>query len=330
MAVEWLGDPLMISNSEIQTWKMCRRKWYVQYYRELGPPKTAGETGALPLGAKIHTALEGLYSDGQDPIEIINDIYLSEIKSFEADPKGQHAEVLKSLRSEHELAKAMLEGYIEWVQDEGIDAGLKPISSEEVIISKSGINGVLLRGRLDARFEREVDGARVFRDYKTVQEMTTPVKMLQLDEQFRMYSLLEYLKALEEKPDEVDIPIRTDGGLYTMLRKVKRTASARPPFYGQVEVRFNKAVLKNMWIRVHKVIEEIVQARQALDAGSDHNYVCPPTPSRYCTWGCPHYAICPMMDDGSNYEGLMAEYYVHVDPNERYQEEEQIAKGSMP
>lgn len=328
MTTVWLGTPLSISNSEIQTFKDCRRKWYISYYRQLGLPKEIG-TGPLPLGTNIHLALERLYLNGEHPIETINDIYKDQLDTVKSDDFSvvDKDGLIKSLRAEHDLAKAMIEGYLEWTEEEGIDTGMKFISAEEIVEVASGIQGVNLRGKLDQRWEREVDGARLFRDWKSAQELTTPLKTLPNDPQMLTYALLEHLKALSEETPENPRP-RTDGGLYTMLRKVKRTARAKPPFFAQIEIRFNRTSLRNHWIHVHKVLEEIVTARQALDDRSDHHWVTPPRPNRDCSWKCEHFTICPMFDDGSNVEGLMSEYYIHVDPYERYESAE-IQKGEM-
>src|SRR5690606_38485102 len=111
---------------------------------------------------------------------------------------------------------------------------------------------------------------------------------------------------------------RTDGALYTMLRKVKRTAAAKPPFYDQIEVQHNLQTIRTMWTRVAKVVEEIYDARVALDAGSDHQYIAYPRPSRDCTWKCDFFPVCSMFDDGSDVEGVIEQYYEHVDPPQRY------------
>jgi hypothetical protein len=140
--------------------------------------------------------------------------------------------------------------------------------------------------------------------------------LLPLDEQMKTYSLLEYLDAMSKTGEGP--PERTDGGIYNVMRRVKRTATAKPPFYGRIEVRHNMETLRSMYLRVKRVIEEIVGARAELDAGGDHRYVTYPTPDQDCSWKCPFVRMCPMMDDGSNWEGLLEEHYVHVDPYERY------------
>lgn len=312
MTAEWLGEPLLVSNSEIQTWKDCRRRWWLTYYRELGIKRSEDKpVGARQLGTRIHIALCELYENGRNPLDVINEVYAEDEKLFAEFP-----DKITDMRKEQDLAKAMLEGYIEWVAEEAADEGIELVAAETVIEVPSGVKGVVLRGKLDQRVVRKVDGARLFLDHKTVGDLTTPVRLLPLDEQMKFYHLLEKLDSMYKTGG--DPQWRTDGGLYNMLRKVKRTATAKPPFYGRAEVHHNEATLRNTWIRVHKILEELVVTRQALDNGADHQYMCPPRPSKDCTWKCDFFAVCPMFDDGSNIDGLLTEYYAHIDPHERY------------
>lgn len=308
----WLGDPLTISNSEIQTFKECRRKWWLSYYRELGLKRRLDKgASARGLGTRLHVTLCALYERNVNPLIVLDEIYAEDVVWIMDD-----ADALIKLRKEQDLARAMIEGYVEWIAETGADDGLELVAAETVIEVPSGIDGVKLRGKLDQRIVRKIDGARLFLDHKSVAEFKTPGSLLPLDEQMKFYHLLERLDALHKTGSEPSW--RTDGGLYNMLRKVKRTATAKPPFYERIEVRHNRRMLETTWIRVHRIIEEIIAVRVALDDGGDHQYLVPPRPSRDCTWKCDFFPICPMFDDGSNVEGLMAEYYEHRDPHERY------------
>lgn len=321
---KWEGETLHVSNSEIQTWKTCHRKWWLVYYRELGMKRSETETsGPRSLGTRVHLALEGMYTQDKNPLETLKEIYDYDIQKFEE--QGRFADDIDAVRKEYDLAHAMISGYLEWAQENGIDEGLTLVAAEDVIEIDSHIPGIKLRGKMDQRVVRKSDGARLFRDFKTVGNLTTPTKTLPLDEQMKFYHLLEYIEALNATGGEPQW--RTDGALYTMLRKVKRTATAKPPFYDQVEVQHNLTTIRNMWTRVAKVIEEIYDARVALDAGADHQYIAYPRPSRDCTWACDFFAVCAMFDDGSDVEGVLAQYYDHVDPHERYTKEETKGLG---
>jgi PD-(D/E)XK nuclease superfamily len=315
MTVVWTGVPLLISNSEIQTWKACHRRWYLAYYRELGLRRDLqSAVGARQLGTRVHVALSALYVTGESPLQALQEVYAED----RAQIDSEDVLALEKLAKEYDLAHAMVEGYLQWIEETGADEGMTFVSSEEVIEVPSGVPGVRLRGKLDQRWKRNVDGARLFVDHKTVADFESHVRTLPLNEQMPFYHLLEYLDALAKTGDE---PLeRTDGALYNMLRKVKRTARATPPFYHRVEVRHNKEELRSAWIRSMAVIEEIVITRQKLDSGADHRYVAYRKASNDflgCK-GCDFLQVCSLFDDGSNAEGLLREYYVHLDPHERY------------
>lgn len=291
---------MKVSNSEMRAYKECPRRWYFRYYRELDKKKP-DVTGPLALGTKVHLALELLYSMGDDPEETVTNLYISELEDMELDDAER-----KKLNNEMELAKAMMEGFVQWREEEGIDAGLDIVSQEEVV-EVPGPHGVTLRGKLDQRVKRQHDGLVLFRDWKTTQSFTDRW-LLVSNEQMLFYNLL--LKLRDGEP--------IDGALYTMLRKVKRTAAAKPPFYLTEEVRHNEAQLESMWLRVTQTVGEMVQARERLDAGEDPRIVVPPVPGRDCLWKCPFVAVCPLVDDGSRWEAALEENYEHSDPHERY------------
>lgn len=310
-------DPLLLSNSEIQTWKDCRRKWWLTYYRRLRL-KSFEHTGARILGTRIHFALSQMYEFGTNPVEAVVATYEDDIAALDrTKPDVQLIET--NIRKEEDLAKAMLEGYVEWVADNAMDAGLEVVAVERaVVVPAPGKEDVYLKGKMDARVVRKVDNARLFLDHKTVADLATPRHILPMDEQMKFYHLLEVLDAKYNQGVDETQQWRTDGALYNMLRKVKRTASAKPPFYERIEVRHNQTEIETMWWRVSVVIDEIISARQRLDAGENHHLIVPPRPSRDCTWKCDFFSICKMFDDGSNIDGLINEYYEEADPDERY------------
>lgn len=302
-----------ISNSEIQTFKRCKRKWWLAYYREL-KLKTPDVTGPRALGTRIHLALSAFYSMEQvDPMEVLE-------STIEYDRKvlgeGNDIEALADLEKEADLARAMLEGYLQWIAETGADEGLEVIGNEE-IVEVPFTEGVVLVGKMDIRIRRLIDHARLFLDHKTVPNFTAPTKTLHLDEQMLFYHLLEYLSFLQDgvPADEVEYAA---GGIYNMLRKVKRTVNANPPFYARVEVRHNIHELRSFYIRVFGEVAAIMELRATLDGGAEPRQVAYPTPKGDCSWDCDFIAVCPMFDDGSAAEELLESYYEHGDPHEHY------------
>ena len=159
---ELAQGPLRISNSELQTFKDCRRKWWLSYYRRLRP-RMENMTGALALGSRIHEALDQYYAKGVPLLQahaqlVENDRLLVADQMFG----------METLEKEAELGRVMLEGYLSWVEEEGIDAELEMISTEEQITAPLFNGEVELTGKLDMRVRRKADGVRLFRDFKTV------------------------------------------------------------------------------------------------------------------------------------------------------------------
>jgi CRISPR/Cas system-associated exonuclease Cas4 (RecB family) len=121
--------PYRLSNSEIQVFKDCRRKWWLNYYRRL-MPKTTQYTGALALGSRIHEALDQYYSSNceKDLLQIHATLVETDRKTLMDEYRDT-----SDLESEGELGRIMLEGYLQWMDEQGIDADLEMISTEEVI-----------------------------------------------------------------------------------------------------------------------------------------------------------------------------------------------------
>lgn len=310
-----IQQPYKISNSEIQVFKDCRRKWWLNYYRRLLPKKKE-YTGALALGSRIHEALDQYYSNGTPLLEAHASLVKKDLETLEAEFRDTY-----NLEAEADLGRIMLEGYLQWVDDEGIDASLEMISTEEIISMPLFDGKVELQGKLDMRVRRKSDGVRMFRDFKTVGgSFADFANQAQMNEQILTYMLLEH--AQNKNPEE-----RSEGGIFTMLKKVKRTANAKPPFYDQIEVRHNVFTMRSFWQRIHGTISDLLAVKKGLDEGGDPNFLAYPSPSKDCKWKCQFYTVCPLIDDGSAAEAAISEMYEVADPYARYKTEDE-KKGS--
>jgi hypothetical protein len=265
------------------------------------------------LGSRIHAALDAHYAEGvpllkahAKLVEVDRTILLSEFRDTD------------TLDGEAELGRIMLEGYEQWVEENGIDAELEMISTEETIIAPLFNGEVELQGKLDMRVRRKLDGVRMFRDFKTVGgSLSDFANLAPMNEQVMTYMLLE---SFQNKEGE-----RSEGGIFTMLKKVKRTASARPPFYDQIEVRHNVFTMRSFWNRIHGTITDLMRVRTALDEGSDHTLVAYPHATRDCKWKCQFFTVCTLFDDGSAGEQALTEMFEEGDPYSYYENDK---KGS--
>lgn len=315
-------DPALVyvTNGELQTFQDCQRRWYLESYRELGLP-VRKVTGAAAVGTRFHDSVAVWYQpEPGDPWARFNEGVENDREMLE--DIGASEELIKDFNSEVDLVRAMLEGYFQWIQEESVDAGLKIIAPEAIISANPQFpefpNHRLL-AKLDVRVEREMDGSRWFIDHKTVQNFMDLIKTAHMDPQMLHYHLIEWLKIVEEGLSQ---DVRAGGAMHNMARKVKRTATAQPPFYQREEIRHNTEQIQSYWRKVRRVLHQIEEARSRLSRGEHHLDVVPPRPTRDCSWKCEFFAVCPMMDDATaRAEDYLSEQFILVNHLARYEPE---------
>lgn len=313
-------NPRPISNSEVGQFKRCRRQWWLGTYRGLRP-KNESLTGARELGNKVHFVLGEFYSP-TSPIDTVEDALLV-WDQFIMDELQAAPDWEKELKKDHDLGRAMLEGYFQWLAETGADADWEVVDAEKMVsiplVNYHGPRPVNLVAKKDLTIRKRSDGSRAFVDHKTVQNFTDLPKTAHLNEQFKHYSLLDYLEHLAQEQDPARATF-VDGGIFNMLRKVKRTATAKPPFYDRHEVRHNVHQLRAYWHRLVGEVVEIQRTEDRLAAGENHLAVAYPTPTRDCSWDCDFFAVCHMLDDETAYaEEFLSEAYEQGNPYARYE-----------
>lgn len=325
VAVQFTGR--LVSNSEVQSFKRCKRQWWLAWYRHL---ELAAERplGARQIGTWVHKAMARKYvPDGQvseDPREALERV-LTDVNTVitqtaqqlleTADDQGLSAEALvQRFKKDADLARAMVEGYVDWLAETGADEGLKIIGSEQVIAAPlMDVHAdqqlttldptetlVQIIGKLDVRARRAVDHFKAFLDHKTLSSFERATRMIGQNEQMLHYLLLEQSQP-EDEP--------TAGALYNMMRKVKRTATAKPPFYQRVEVRHNTTEVDTYRRHLVGSVANMLVAEHRLSLGEDHHVIVPPSPREDCAWSCDFVTVCQMLDDGSRAEDMISQLY---------------------
>lgn len=292
---------LVLSNSTIQQFKNCKRSYYLRYYRQLAIPKRRHNPCAVTeVGTRVHTALEAYYGYGVAPADALRIIYDAAITEY--------PDYADQLDEEHALTTVMVNGYLEWVADKGIDEAFEVVSTEQTVSTDMEIAGgrtVTLIGKFDQQVRRKLDDVLMFRDFKTCGTFSK-VDDLVRDEQFRFYSMLWSLAAPEGE--------RVGGGLYTQLRRSKQSERSKGPYYQQTAVSYNKNDLNSMWLRTWEIASEIDRFHQRLDNGENFLAVAYPHPSMTCSWMCPFVNVCHLADDGSRFEDALTNLYEPKDP----------------
>lgn len=298
-----------ITQSELKTWRRCRRQWWLGTYRKLQMKPELTSASAASLGTLVHKALE-------DP-SVWRETLQAELE-YAQEIYEEQPDRLEEYGKQIVLATIMVEGYLEWLEDEGADQWIEHLESEarvEVKFADYGDVEVWLLGKLDSLIRDLYDDTLGFIDFKTVGSLGDIPKHAPRDEQFLHYTLLLMLLHPESE--------RPAGGVWRQLRKVKRTARSTPPFYGEHRARFNAEQLESYRKRVGFLVGEILQAEAALASGADPLVIMPPTPTRDCSWQCDFKDVCPMFDNGDRVEAFIEDWYVEGDPLARYAEQEE-------
>lgn len=313
------------SNSEIQTFKDCRRRWWLAYYRKL-VPKYESPVGARAVGDRIHRALRWMYIESPehrrsavDALEILIEMDRRRLMATHTESVSNEADapfiaddnIIKQFNAEANLERVMVQGYVDWVEETGADADFELTGSERYLEADlPGMEKVKIIARIDARLQRISDGVRFFLDHKTVGDLTQPLRTLPLDEQMLWYILIERLQ-----PAETTF---VAGALYNMIKRSKRTAKAKPPFYRRVPVYHNETEINHFLERLRGTIHDVLVVQRRLDDGESHREVVYPRPTRDCTWKCNYFDLCRMIDDGSNATGYAVATYRVGDPLSYY------------
>lgn len=299
-----------LTNSELKDFKRCRRKWWLKDVRGLLPKQEDPAGTPIALGNRVHKALE---AHGQGDPAGAEDRMWHEFNSGLEDDYAGFPEHYDAIKKDESLARAMLEGYLEWLEDTGANEDFEYAYPEETIeapfMEIEGVEVTLL-GKLDLRVRLVSTGELMFLDYKTVQDFSR-IGLLHLNEQPLHYQLIARLTADEDE--------RVSGGYFDMLRKVKRTGRAKPPFYERAPIRHNDAELESYWHRLRGEAADLIRAEKALEDGEDHRVVAYPNPTRDCSWDCPFLKVCPMFDDTTtDVEFVISEEYRVADYLSRY------------
>lgn len=294
-----------IRQSALRSFKTCRRQTMLDYFQdgtgyEKAPDPEAPASGGRDVGQLVHAGVEAYYSgrDPLSPIEAAREAFRSELWAVPGtmiSPAWQDA---------FNLARIMVEGYVEWVAAEGADVGEETLGVEMPLEAEIGtFSGdlVILTGKLDRLVRDTVTGEYIIEDTKTVQAFDD-LRWLRVADQLLTYNVLLRLQ---------ETPIKVNRARHNQIRKVKRTAAAKPPFYNRVEHPFNEVQVQNYWKGMIATIHDMVSCIQEIEANPENHHVfAPPTATRDCTWRCSFLELCPMMSDGSHWQSALSDLYV--------------------
>ena len=268
------------------------------YHKDLTLSKKDQGADKRQIGTGVHKALETFHVHGfqRDGVQVWIE---------ENAPEGPLDEGWQKAR---ELVNIMADGYADWYEAEGFGAEEETLAVEhdyEMLLGTFGDGEeVVLTGRIDRVFRDLRTGNVVIEDWKTVGSLDQEPGVM--NDQLLTYATL--WNALGKAADDPCHDAR-----HTQLKKVKRTARAKPPFYGHVPVHISQEQLDNHLIHLASVVSDMVFCTQTLNAAPDgiHHAVAYPTPMPdRCKWDCDFLPVCELMDDGSDWKGMCETLYV--------------------
>ena len=305
------------SFSGIQKFAACPRAWYLAEFLGL-QPIDAERVGPLPFGSRLHLALE-IWNKSH---------WQQEITSIWRTIENREREVFDSLgyvwsdeaQKENRMGHAMLEGFADWMEEEGILADWEVIGVEvkygmtvPITMHDGRTVDVVLRSKVDTKERDRRSGALYVQDYKSTSSLTEDSTEVTMS---KMQGPLYVKQVRVAEPDE-----HVEGVIYTMLRKVLRGPRSKPPYYARLVDPLSESRIQATMSNARAQISRMAAVQDALETGARHSDVTPYQISWECK-SCPFRRPCEMMRDGrmSGANAMLRGEFRRGDPLARYTE----------
>lgn len=302
-------DP--IRQSEFTAAQRCPRKHHLQYTRGLTPLTDPGfrrqpASGQRDAGSAAHAGLEVIHKGGSlDEALTAVTAYVDEVRSIRL--VGDLPELSKADDPEwwavDRLARTMVEGYVEWLAETGFDAGFETLAVEwEWDQEIPGTGGLRAYGKVDLVGFDHVRQGVVVDDNKSVTSFSqTPMPV---DFQLRTYAWAWWMAT-------GDAPVRAG---HRMLRRVLRTAKSKPPYFMYAPIHLDEQILvKHGQVLAVRALD--IQTKRLYGGNIEHPALYP-VPTKDCSWDCDFTSVCPMVDEGDDWEDLLDRHFIVKADNE--------------
>lgn len=236
---------LVLRQSDFKQWLTDRRDFYFSVFENL--ERISHKIGVADIGTFVHAGMQAHYTN-RDPLAAIAK---SAMILADQDPF-----LTKDIMAAADFGRIIMEGYVEWLEEEALDHGLKPCLVEKRFQALVGVFQsieVYVSGAIDLVVE-DPNGLIWTIDHKTLQKFSDILPTLPNDFQGQTYDFL--LRAHG---------IKSVGFIHNQLKRVKRTAKAIPPFYNRTVVHFNDVQRKHHLWHMQGVASDIVRGLTALD-----------------------------------------------------------------
>lgn len=278
-------DPIDISQSELKSWRRCKRKWFFKHVWRLRPNATKPP---LAIGGMFHDTVAEFF-DPTTPIEdrsekllleIFHDVYKERISQDFTDPEGKVYVLLDSiLRNYYKLYGKEWEFVL--VED-----------NFRVPIFVQGALTGYIHGRLDGVIKDEV-GQFWIVEHKTTKRFS--FDHLSIDPQADLYALAGS-KLFGE----------AFAGLW--YDYVRTKPSKKNPNFTRIKVTRSPDALASI---ESGIAHDMIAISQATP------FFLTPTFDRDCLWYCSYLSLCHGIRANVNLESMvLAGYHIRQDPEE--------------
>ena len=284
--------------SELSAWQRCRRKYTMRYTNNvvpvsIGPRRPA--SGKRDAGSAAHIGVAAI-NNGLDlsvALQLVTN-YVNELRAVRNDDE------LPPLTKEDDkewweierLAQAITTNYVSW-GEEGNDVGVVYHCVEQAWEVTIPGTDYIVYGMLDAALYDPLVGGDIIRDNKSV-------------------------ASFHQTPEEVDFQLRTYAWAWwrmtgvvpkraehLMMKRVLGGNAAKPPFFERVPIGITERILiKHEQVLIARC-DEIAAHQLPLDDAKLW-----PNPTKDCSWDCSYRAVCPAIDDGSDWEYMLESEFV--------------------
>lgn len=312
-----------ISYSGLRKADVCLRQWWALEYRGLQPRSTR-PVGPLPFGSRFHLAVEVWAKSGWEvDVVAVWDWLMQREMVLDGENGDFNA---ADLAKEADLGRVMLEGWQEFVEEQGIDADYEVVDieaklSSDIEFTLAGGRKVTVRmkSKLDLILRHKEFGTYWVFDYKTAQSLSPDSLATATDTEQGPIYVIQFRR--NRKGVEVA------GFILGIARKVLRGPRSKPPYYAWEQVRLDDDALAAAEANTTAKIQRLVDIVDKLEQGAPHPLVVPYSIS----WACKDCAFrlpCAEMRSG-NFEGaedMISGEFVQGNPLQRYVEDDAVER----
>lgn len=315
---EWASQEkegiLILRQSDLALYLRCQRSFYLQFVRGARRKKQTGprKCTTADIGTLVHMGLADYYRSDM----VWDEDDLRERMTLHADanmgvwPQEWDGEFLPDdWVSGIALAARMVHGYIPWVEENGLDLRYNTLEVERQYLTVFDSMGIGLSGIIDLVQEDELLGHHVITDHKTKGsgDFRPPRR--------GDWQLLTYAALYQWETGQYPAAAQ-----WNMLKRVKRTASAKPPFYFRQPIRLSPEQIHMHQSRLFYLLASIgCEIRSSVVVGETSTLW--PNFGKHCDWQCPASEVCEAMDALVDWEHLLGEYETTVTINDTQEEE---------